>query len=135
MAAPVTRNDHKTYSLRMEFEDSTEKSIMTSFHNHAPSFVRGATANCDATSLSSLEENEDETELQWAAIERLPTFRRLRLSLFDRKEDGEGEEGRRVVDVTKLEALERHVFVDKLIKKIEEDNCRLLSKFQERIEK
>nr|TKR70971.1 pleiotropic drug resistance protein 3-like [Populus alba] len=135
MAAPVTRNDHKTDSVRMELEESTEKSIMTSFHNHAPSFVSGATANCDATSLSSLEENEDEMELQWAAIERLPTFRRLRLSLFDRKEDGEGEEGRRVVDVTKLEALERHVFVDKLIKKIEEDNCRLLSKFKERIEK
>ncbi|KAJ6940744.1 hypothetical protein NC651_006771 [Populus alba x Populus x berolinensis] len=135
MAAPVTRNDHKTDSLRMESEESTEKSIMTSFHNHAPSFVSSATANCDATSLSSLEENEDEMELQWAAIERLPTFRRLRLSLFDRKEGGEGEDGRRVVDVTKLEALERHVFVEKLIKKIEEDNCRLLSKFKERIEK
>jgi hypothetical protein len=135
MAAPVTRNDHKTDSMRMELEESTEKSIMTSFHNHAPSFIGSAATNCDATSLSSLEENEDEIELQWAAIERLPTFRRLRLSLFDKKEDGEGEEGKRVVDVTKLEALERHVFVDKLIKKIEEDNCRLLSKFKERMDK
>ncbi|XP_011005974.1 PREDICTED: pleiotropic drug resistance protein 3-like [Populus euphratica] len=135
MAAPVTRNDHKTDSQRMELEESTEKSIRTSFHNHAPSFISSAATNCDATSLSSLEENEDEIELQWAAIERLPTFRRLRLSLFDRKEDGEGEEGKRVVDVTKLEALERHVFVDKLIKKIAEDNCKLLSKFKERIDK
>ena len=136
MAAPVTRNNHKTDSLRMmEFEESTEKSKTTPFHNHAASFVSSSATNSDATSSSCVKENEDEIELQWAAIERLPTFRRLRLSLFDEKEEDKGEEGRRVVDVTKLEALERHVFIDRLINKIEEDNCRLLSKLKERIDK
>ncbi|KAJ6338662.1 hypothetical protein OIU76_008181 [Salix suchowensis] len=134
MAAPVTRNNHKTDSLRMmEFEESTEKSKTTPFHNHAASFVSSSATNSDAASSSCVKENEDEIELQWAAIERLPTFRRLRLSLFDEKE--EDEEGKRVVDVTKLEALERHVFIDKLINKIEEDNCRLLNKLKERIDK
>uniref|UniRef100_A0A6N2MYY0 ABC transporter domain-containing protein n=1 Tax=Salix viminalis TaxID=40686 RepID=A0A6N2MYY0_SALVM len=135
MAAPVTRNNHKTDPLmRMEFEEySTEKSNSTPFHNHAASFVSSSATNCDATSSSCVKENEDEIELQWAAIERLPTFRRLRLSLFDEKE--EDEEGKRVVDVTKLEALERHVFIDKLINRIEEDNCRLLNKLKERIDK
>ena len=123
MSAPVTRKNHSTDTMRMELEESAEKSNTTPFdHNHA-------------TSLSCVKENEDEIELQWAAIERLPTFRRLRLSLFDEKEEGKGEEGRRVVDVTKLEALERHVFIDRLINKIEEDNCRLLSKLKERIDK
>ncbi|KAB5569567.1 hypothetical protein DKX38_003360 [Salix brachista] len=134
MAAPVTRNNHKTDSLRMmEFEESTEKNKTTPFHKHAASFVNSSATNSDATSSSCVKENEDEIELQWAAIERLPTFRRLRLSLFDEKE--EDEEGKRVVDVTKLEALERHVFIDKLINKIEEDNCSLLSKLKERIDK
>ncbi|KAJ6390309.1 hypothetical protein OIU77_024515 [Salix suchowensis] len=129
MAAPVTRNNHKTDSLRMmEFEESTEKSKTTPFHNHAASFGSSSATNSDATSSSCVKENEDEIELQWAAIERLPTFRRLRLSLFDEKE--EDEEGKRVVDVTKLEALERHVFIDKLINKIEEDNCRLLKQVE-----
>ncbi|CAK7348518.1 unnamed protein product [Dovyalis caffra] len=136
MAAPVTGNkDQKTDSLGMEIQEATEKSIRTSFQAHASSFMSTATTDCNATSFSSLNENEDEIELQWAAIERLPTFRRLTLSLFDKKEDGKEEEGKRVVDVTKLEALERHVFIDKLVKKIEEDNYKLLSKLQERIDK
>lgn len=130
MAAPVTRKDPKKDFPRMELEESTEKSKTAPFHNHAASFVSSSATNCDATCVK---ENEDEIELQWAAIERLPTFRRLRLSLFDEKE--EDEEGKRVVDVTKLEPLERHVFIDKLINKIEEDNCRLLSKLKERIDK
>ncbi|KAJ6686777.1 hypothetical protein OIU79_016515 [Salix purpurea] len=74
----------------MEFEESTEKSKTAPFHNHAASFASSSAANSDA---SCVKENEDEIELQWAAIERLPTFRRLRLSLFDEKEDDKGEEG------------------------------------------
>ncbi|KAJ4849436.1 hypothetical protein Tsubulata_041601 [Turnera subulata] len=42
---------------------------------------------------------------------------------------------KRVVDVTKLGALERHVFIERLITKIEEDNLRLLTKFKERIDR
>ncbi|KAI7743635.1 hypothetical protein M8C21_012057 [Ambrosia artemisiifolia] len=50
--------------------------------------------------------NHDETEenlIQWAAIDRLSTFERLRSSLFD------DENGKKVVDVTKLLPLERHI--------------------------
>lgn len=80
---------------------------------------------------------DDETQLQWAAVERLPTFRRLRTSLLDHKllNDGEEEAGKIMVDVAKLGATERHVFIEKLITKIEEDNRRLLHKLKERIDK
>ncbi|KAJ4822693.1 drug-responsive transcription factor pdr3 [Turnera subulata] len=83
-------------------------------------------------------------QLQWAAVERLPTVKRVRLSLF---EDDDHEKGntvvdqeaaaarKKVVDVTKLGALERHVFIERLITKIEEDNLRLLTKFRERIDR
>ncbi|KAH7513560.1 hypothetical protein FEM48_Zijuj12G0213100 [Ziziphus jujuba var. spinosa] len=65
-------------------------------------------------------------QLQWAEIQRLPSLKRLRTSLF---------EGKRVVDVAKLGALERHLFIDKLIKHIENDNLRLLRKLRNRIDR
>lgn len=45
------------------------------------------------------------------------------------------ENGKRVVDVTKLRARERRVFIEKLIKCIESDNLRLLKKIRKRIDK
>lgn len=85
---------------------------------------------------SSRSEPEDEAEyaLQWAEIQRLPTFERLRSSLVD--EEGESEEnGKRVADVTKLGAMERHLMIEKLIKHIENDNLKLLKKIRKRIDR
>uniref|UniRef100_A0A7N2L6W5 ABC-2 type transporter transmembrane domain-containing protein n=1 Tax=Quercus lobata TaxID=97700 RepID=A0A7N2L6W5_QUELO len=77
-----------------------------------------------------------EYDLQWAAIERLPTFERLRSSLFDNNGDvgGTDNKGKRVIDVTKLGAQERHLFIEKLIKHIEHDNLLLLRKIKNRID-
>jgi hypothetical protein len=79
----------------------------------------------------------DQYVLQWAAIGRLPTYDRLRSSLFDKDDDDTGatdNNGKKVIDVTKLGALERHVFIEKLIKHIENDNLRLLRKIRNRID-
>ncbi|KAI8028256.1 hypothetical protein LOK49_LG02G02435 [Camellia lanceoleosa] len=87
--------------------------------------------------LSSVKDDvDDECALQWAAIERLPTFERLRSSSFDENDGSNVDaQGKRVVDVTKLGALERNMFIDKLIKHIENDNLRLLHKLRKRIDK
>ena len=76
-----------------------------------------------------LEKDDRDVEYaeQWNAIERLPSFKRLRSSLIDR--------GVEVVDVTKLGSLDRRIFVEKLIKHIENDNLRLLKKIRARIDK
>ncbi|KAL6970177.1 drug-responsive transcription factor pdr3 [Sarracenia purpurea var. burkii] len=74
----------------------------------------------------------EEDELKWAAIQRLPTFRRLRTSLFD---SGNLEGKRVMTDVTKLPALERHLFIEKMIKNIEKDNLRFLQKLRDRIDR
>ncbi|XP_043687957.1 pleiotropic drug resistance protein 3-like [Telopea speciosissima] len=74
---------------------------------------------------------------QWAAIERLPTYERTRLSLFDNYDDdqkGNGD-GKLVVDVRKLKAPDRRVFISKLIKNVENDNLRLLQKLRDRIDR
>ncbi|XP_068663114.1 pleiotropic drug resistance protein 3-like [Aristolochia californica] len=94
-----------------------------------------------STSMNSVRDNnDDEIELQWAAIERLPTFERLRTSLFDHFEDqangGTGDsKGKRPVDVTKLGRVDRQMFIEKLIKQIENDNLRLLQRLRKRIDR
>ncbi|XP_044500397.1 pleiotropic drug resistance protein 3-like isoform X4 [Mangifera indica] len=68
--------------------------------------------------------------MQWATIERLPTYDRLKSSLFD-----VDTVGKSVVDVTKLDPLQRHTLIEKLIKHTEHDNLKLLKKIRARIDK
>ncbi|XP_077218189.1 pleiotropic drug resistance protein 3-like isoform X2 [Tasmannia lanceolata] len=118
-------------SLRIEFSENGRSK--RSSHRHNSSFRSSSTVN-------SIRDNDDddEVQLQWAAIERLPTFERLRSSLFDQCEDGDGvqdSKGKRKIDVTKLGAIERHMFIEKLLKHIENDNRLLLQKLRARIDR
>ena len=77
---------------------------------------------------------DEEVRSQWAAIERLPTFERITTALFwNRDEQGKRNE-RRVMNVSKLEDLDRHLFIDDLIRHVEDDNLRLLQKIKNRID-
>ncbi|KAJ3687421.1 hypothetical protein LUZ61_016585 [Rhynchospora tenuis] len=95
-------------------------------------------------------ETEDEYELKWAAIERLPTVQRLRTALFQQFDDVkinsiniansmgiEKSTGaqKKVVDVKRLSAIERRLFIDKLMEHIQRDNLRLLQKQRQRIDR
>ncbi|KAF3336214.1 pleiotropic drug resistance protein 3-like isoform X1 [Carex littledalei] len=84
------------------------------------------------------DEEEEELQLQWAAIERLPTYNRLRTSLFFQHqhvvEEGE-KQGRVPVDVGRLGPIERHLFIESMIKHIEKDNMTLLQKQRRRIDR
>ncbi|KAL4636632.1 hypothetical protein ACB092_03G022800 [Castanea dentata] len=106
-------------SLRIELTE-IERSIRSSFQ-HRSSRIRSS-----ASGLSSTKG------------EIAKTFERLRSSLFDEDGDDVGAnetKEKRVIDVTKLGAQERHVFIEKLIKHIEHDNLRLLRKIRNRIDK
>ncbi|KAK2973178.1 hypothetical protein RJ640_009808 [Escallonia rubra] len=106
------------------------RSLATSFQQHF------SNSKNSLTSSSVEDDANDECTLLWAEIERLPTFERLRSSLFN-EYDGHGADAKRkqVIDVTELGALERHMFVEKLIKHVENDNLRLLQKLRRRIDK
>ncbi|KAL8027252.1 hypothetical protein ABFX02_14G083200 [Erythranthe guttata] len=78
--------------------------------------------------------DNEEALSKWAEIDRLPTFDRLRSSLFDENLEN-GIKGKKVVDVTKLGSNERHMFIEKLIKHIENDNLKLLHKMRKRMDK
>ncbi|XAR61468.1 Sulfate-transporting ATPase [Bertholletia excelsa] len=84
--------------------------------------------------MAESREHNNVFECEWTTIERLPTFERLRWSLDDTN-NLVHEKAKTVIDVTKLGALERHVFIEKLLQKIVEDNHRLLQKLRERIDR
>ncbi|KAG5525544.1 hypothetical protein RHGRI_031997 [Rhododendron griersonianum] len=103
------------------------------------SSARPSSSFINDSGLSSVKDDNvgDECVSEWAQIDRLPTFQRLKTSLVDenigtKKVD---IQGKRVVDVTQLGALERHMFVEKLIKNVEDDNLQLLQKMRRRIDK
>ena len=86
-----------------------------------------------SSSPTSVEQNTyDEHAEKWAELNRLPSFERLRSSLVD---DHDDTKGKRIVDVSAISASERHIFIEKLIKHIENDNLRLLQKLRKRINK
>ncbi|MCL7023992.1 hypothetical protein MKW94_021890 [Papaver nudicaule] len=118
-------------SLRYELTE-IERSVRSSFRHYASSF-RSISSIGTVRDVDECVENQDENvALQWAAIDRLPTFMKLRTSLFY---DGVDVTGKRVIDVTKLGPVERHMFIEKLIKHIENDNLRLLQNIRERIDR
>lgn len=74
--------------------------------------------------------NDDEEALKWAALERLPTYERVRNTLFTKASGGIDQ-----IDVRNLSLLERQYLVDKLLKVTERDNEKFLNKLRRRIDK
>ncbi|KAL6006089.1 transcription factor [Asimina triloba] len=82
--------------------------------------------------------DDDEEALRWAAIEKLPTYDRLRTSILQSYVESETSTNQllsREVDVRKLNMEERQEFIERLFKVAEEDNERFLRKFRNRIDK
>jgi hypothetical protein len=92
--------------------------------------------------------DEDEEVLRWAAIERLPTYNRLRTAILKSAVDGGGGGGEtkdnrggalkfehREVDVRNLGIREREEFIKRVFRVADEDNEKFLRKFRERIDR
>ncbi|KAJ0755524.1 putative ABC-type xenobiotic transporter [Helianthus annuus] len=93
---------------------------------------------------SSRHSEEDEEALRWAALEKLPTYDRLRTTIMKSymNDDDENQRGynknnvmHKEIDVTKLDPNERQQFIDRIFKVAEEDNEKFLMKFRNRIDK
>ncbi|XP_043687959.1 pleiotropic drug resistance protein 3-like [Telopea speciosissima] len=141
--AQFTGDDDEIESLRIELTEIA-RSMRRSFQSFRSN---GRTSSA----MGDLDDHYNDSDVgaaaveyyeQWAAIERLPTYERTRLSLFDNYDDDDDDhdqkgsgDGKRVVDVRKLKAPERRVFISKLIKNVENDNLRLLQKLRDRIDR
>ncbi|KAJ9179246.1 hypothetical protein P3X46_011056 [Hevea brasiliensis] len=87
---------------------------------------------------SSRHAEEDEEALKWAAIEKLPTYDRLRTTIMKSFVENELQGTKMVhkeVDVSKLDMNDRQMFIDMIFKVAEEDNEKFLRKFRQRIDK
>ena len=98
-----------------------------SFRRTSSSIWRNSGA--DVFSRSSRDE-DDEEALKWAALEKLPTYNRLRKGLLMGTE-GEASE----VDVHNLGFQEKKSLVERLVKTAEEDNEKFLLKLKNRIDR
>uniref|UniRef100_A0A6N2N8C3 ABC transporter domain-containing protein n=1 Tax=Salix viminalis TaxID=40686 RepID=A0A6N2N8C3_SALVM len=85
--------------------------------------------------------DEDEEALKWAAIEKLPTYNRLRTSIIQYFVESDQVQGNKLlplhkeVDVRKLDMNERKFFIDKLFNVAEEDTEKFLERFRRRVDK
>jgi hypothetical protein len=77
-------------------------------------------------------EQDDEEALRWAAIERLPTYERMRTAILMQVLD-DGNVVHEEVDVSRLDLNDRHHFIEKILRVTEEDNERFLLKLRDRI--
>ncbi|XP_004501294.1 pleiotropic drug resistance protein 1-like [Cicer arietinum] len=84
----------------------------------------------DVFSGSSRRE-DDEQELQWAAIEKLPTYLRLTRGILTESQDQQPIQ----IDINKLGPLQRKNLVERLVKIAEEDNEKFLLKLRKRIDR
>ncbi|XP_010061952.2 pleiotropic drug resistance protein 1 [Eucalyptus grandis] len=98
-----------------------------SFRSNSNSIWRNT--GMDVFSRSSREE-DDEEALKWAALEKLPTFDRLRKGILTGSRGGANE-----VDIADLGIQERKNLIERLVRTAEEDNEKFLLKLKNRIDR
>ncbi|GAB2225412.1 hypothetical protein Droror1_Dr00006204 [Drosera rotundifolia] len=77
----------------------------------------------------SLREGDEEETLKWAALDRLPTYDRLRRCIL-LDSQGQGKD----IEVKNMESQEKKLLVERLVKNVE-DNEKLLLKLRSRLER
>ncbi|CAL1388195.1 unnamed protein product [Linum trigynum] len=76
------------------------------------------------------DEEDDEEALKWAALEKLPTYLRIRRGLLN-----EDEGNSREVEITNLGLLEKRNLLERLVRIADEDNEKFLLKLKSRIDR
>ncbi|KAJ1284251.1 hypothetical protein BS78_03G190900 [Paspalum vaginatum] len=85
----------------------------------------------DVFSRSSREE-DDEEALRWAALEKLPTYDRVRRAIVPLDDGGKGVVD---VDVLSLGPQQRRALLERLVRVADEDNERFLLKLKDRVDR
>ncbi|KAF7830247.1 pleiotropic drug resistance protein 1-like [Senna tora] len=92
--------------------------------------LRGVWRSNSMEMFSTSAREDDEEALKWAAIERLPTYLRMRRSILT-SEEGDAKE----IDIKQLGFTERKILLERLLKLAEEDNEKFLLKLKQRMER
>eukprot|EP01018_Ginkgo_biloba_P026508 Gb_37005 [translate_table: standard] len=86
-----------------------------------------------STSSSTRKHQDDEEALKWAALEKLPTYDRLRTSIFKNVQDKDIPTYE--VDVRTLAPETRQQLMERLVKVADQDNELFLTKLRQRIDR
>lgn len=73
---------------------------------------------------------DDEEALKWAALQKLPTYDRVRTSVFHK-----GTGNVQQIDVRDLSPLDKAELIDNLLKETENENNMILTKMRKRLDK
>ncbi|CAN1287564.1 Pleiotropic drug resistance protein 1 [Linum perenne] len=93
---------------------------------------RNSTADSVFSRSARADEEDDEEALKWAALEKLPTYLRIRRGILK----GEAEGVSREIDVcTDLGLLEKRNLLERLVRIADEDNENFLLKLKNRIDR
>ncbi|XP_023759510.2 ABC transporter G family member 29 [Lactuca sativa] len=89
---------------------------------------------------TSRNSKEDEEALRWAALEKLPTYSRVRTTIFKSysplgQQQKHSDHNQMLLDVRALDSNARQKFIDKIFMDPEEDNDKFLKKFRDRVDK
>ncbi|XP_075644795.1 ABC transporter G family member 32 isoform X2 [Castanea sativa] len=85
--------------------------------------------NAFARTASFREDGEDEEELRWAALERLPTYTRVRRGIFKNMVGDHME-----IEVTELQAQEQKLVLDRLVTSADDDPERFFDRMRSRFD-
>ena len=130
MAQSVELENADIWGAQLRYSQRRQNSIRSwSNASREPDdvFTRSAHSRSDRNEL------RDEEALKWAALEKLPTYDRLRAAILTDTE--EGKIITRKVDVRELNIVQRKLLIDKLLKVTEDDNEKFLSRLRNRIDK
>ncbi|KAK1279749.1 putative pleiotropic drug resistance protein 7 [Acorus gramineus] len=87
--------------------------------------------NADDVFSSSSRKEDDEEALKWAALEKLPTYNRMRKGILV----GHMGDKREMIDIESLGIQERRNLLERLVKVAEDDNERFLLKMRNRMDR
>ena len=131
MAAATAGDDlARSMSQRMSFASSSRKSWASASIKEAFTAPGG-----DLFQRSGRDgREEDEEELKWAAIERLPTYDRLRKGMLSQVLSN-GRIVHEPVDVANLGLQDKKQLMESILKVVEEDNERFLLRLRDRTDR
>ncbi|XP_006658622.2 ABC transporter G family member 43-like [Oryza brachyantha] len=109
----------------------------------AASLARSMREGDDPFTLSAAasrrDAGDDEENLRWAALEKLPTYDRMRRGILRKAvEGGDGEGGllkAGEVDIANLDPREGRELMERVFKAVEDDNERFLRRFKDRLDR
>ncbi|PIA64438.1 hypothetical protein AQUCO_00100133v1 [Aquilegia coerulea] len=88
-----------------------------------------------STAESAWRSNDDEEDLKWAALEKLPTYARTTVSLLKLNQSESGKFHHEQIDVRRIDLQTRQELLDRLVHIIDNDNEVFVQKLRERIDK